>query len=135
MESEKAPDIQERLEKLIATGEFPHVNRHRIICMRSRGAKARAYARIWGIPSIWREALGIGAFYAIEVLAQHFDKLRDEEKDKVLIHEMLHIPKNFTGGLVPHMCAGRAINERRVNEIYNRINGREEKKGLLGLFG
>lgn len=140
MESEKAPDVQERLERLLDSGHFPHVNRHRVIGMRSRGAGARAYARIWSIPSIWREALGVGVFYAIEVLEQYFDKLREEEKDKVLIHELLHIPKNFTGGLVPHVCAGKAIDEKRVNEIYAQINGRagagKEKKAITaGLFG
>jgi predicted metallopeptidase len=129
MESKKAPDVQERLERLLDSGNFPHVNRHRVICMRSRGANARAYARIWSIPSIWREALSIDAFYAIEVLEQHFDKLREEEKDKVLIHELLHIPKNFTGGLVPHICAGKAIDEKRVNEIYRAI-GKNERVAI-----
>lgn len=133
MKSEKAPDVQERLGRLLESGEFPHINPYRVICMRSRGAGARAYARIWSIPSIWREALGIDTFYAIEVLSQHFDRLDDERKDKVLIHELLHIPKKFSGGLVPHMCYGRAINERRVNDMYCKIFGRKEG-GMAAIF-
>lgn len=121
VESEKAPDVQERIAKILASGEFPHVNAYRLICMRSTGAGARAYARIWSLPSIWQNALGIDPFYVIEVLSQHFDKLDQEKKDKVLIHELLHIPKKFSGGLVPHTCFGKKIDERKVREIYERV--------------
>ncbi|VVC03329.1 Uncharacterised protein [Candidatus Burarchaeum australiense] len=121
MESEKAPDVQERVSRLLASGEFPHVNAYRLICMRSHGASARAYARIWSMPSIWQKALDVEPFYVIEVLEQHFDKLDEERKDKVMIHELLHIPKTFSGGLVPHRCFGKIIDERRVREIYDRI--------------
>jgi len=124
MESERAPDVQERLGRILESNEFPHVNAHRIICMRSRRAKARAYARIWNMPSIWQKALEVEPFYVIEVLSQYFDKLDEEAKDKVMIHELLHIPKKFSGGLVPHMCFGKAINEKRVREIYERVKGR-----------
>ena len=124
MESERAPDVQERMECILESGEFPHINTYRIICMRSQGAKARAYARVWGMPSIWQKALGIEPFYVIEVLGEHFDSLDEERKDKVLIHELLHIPKRFGGGLVPHNCFGRVINEKRVREIYERIRER-----------
>jgi len=75
------------------------------------------------MPSIWQEALGIGAFYAIEVISERFDKLSEEDKDRVLIHELLHIPRRFSGGLVPHRCFGKVINEKRVNEVYSRIFG------------
>ncbi|RLG19981.1 metallopeptidase [Candidatus Micrarchaeota archaeon] len=121
MKSEKAHDVQERLMELLRSGEFPHVNAYRIICMRSRGAKARAYARIWSMPSIWQSALEIEPFYIIEVLSEHFDKLEEQRKDRVLIHELLHIPKKFSGGLVPHRCFGKKIDEKRVEEIYERI--------------
>jgi len=43
----------------------------------------------------------------------------------VLIHELLHIPKKFSGGLVPHTCFGKIIDERRVREIYEKM----EKSG------
>ena len=123
MESDKAEDVQERMGRILGSGEFPHVNAYRIICMRSRGARARAYARIWSMPSIWQKALEVEPFYIIEVLGEHFDGLDDARKDKVLIHELLHIPKKFSGGLVPHRCFGKVINERRVQEIYARMNG------------
>ena len=75
MKVEKAPDVQEKLEKIVDALEMRHIISARIICMRSYGAKANAYARIWNLPSIWREALEINPFYVIEVLSQHYDPL------------------------------------------------------------
>lgn len=118
MRSEKAPDVQVALDDIIAKTSLKHVVAPRIICMRSYGAKANAYARIWSLPTIWREALGISPFYVVEVLSEKFDPLPEERKRKVLIHELLHIPKRFSGGLVPHVHSGGRIDARAVEKIY-----------------
>lgn len=81
---EPAPDIQERVNKIIQTLNLEHINSLRIICMRSKGSQANAYARIWNLPQIWQKALDIRTYYIIEVLSEHFDSLPEEEKDKVL---------------------------------------------------
>jgi predicted metallopeptidase len=102
---------------IIAALGCKHINEYRLICMRSRNAAANAYARIWNLPGIWQKALGVGAFYIIEVLSQHFDKLPREEKEKVLIHELLHIPKTFSGALRPHR--GKVpINAKTVEQLH-----------------
>ena len=108
--------LDELLEKL----QMAHVINSRIICMRSRKAQANAYARIWSLPEIWRNALEINPFYVIEVVSENYDKLDEEEKKKILIHELLHIPKKFTGGLVPHKNRGRRIDDKLVNELYSK---------------
>ncbi len=117
MDVEMAPDVEARVKEIVGVLSYGHINEFRIICMRSRNATARAYARIWNLPDIWQKALSVGAFYIIEVLSQHYDKLNDEEKEKVLIHELLHIPKTFSGALRPHGGKVR-INERTVGQLH-----------------
>ncbi|MFH1285004.1 MAG: putative metallopeptidase [Candidatus Micrarchaeota archaeon] len=128
MEVERAPDVQQKVESILEALNLEYVNQFRIICMRSKGCTARAYARIWNLPDIWQKALDVRAYYIIEVLSQHYDKLSEEEKEKVIIHELLHIPKTFSGALVPHLCFGKRINERRVEELYRKYREKLGKK-------
>ena len=120
MKSERAYDVQLMLDELLERLQMKHVIGPRLICMRSYGAQANAYARIWSLPEIWRNALEINPFYIIEVVSEEYDKLPEEEKKKILIHELLHIPKKFTGGLVPHKNRGRRIDDKLVEEIYQK---------------
>lgn len=124
---DKAEDIQQRVEEIISTLGLEHIIDARIMCMRSRNAKTRAYARIWSLPSIWQKAFGINPFYIIEVLSEKFDHLGDEDKTRILIHELLHIPKKFSGGLVPHNNRGTKINHTNVSKVYEEY---KRRKGL-----
>jgi len=74
----------------------------RIFFYRSYGSVARAYARAWGLPKLWQRTLKVEPAYIVEVISEHFDKLSVKEQDKVLLHELTHIPKNFSGALVAH---------------------------------
>ena len=96
---------------------MPYVNTDRIFCYRSQGSKSRSYARIWSFPKIFQEVLDVEPAYVIEVLSERFDKLSDDNKTRVLIHELLHIPKNFSGALLPHKSHGRRIN-KEVDLLY-----------------
>lgn len=117
MDVEMAPDVEEMVNEIVGVLSYGHINEFRLICMRSRNATANAYARIWNLPDIWQKALSVGAFYVIEVLSQHYDRLPREEKEKVLIHELLHIPKTFSGALRPH--GGRVkINAKTVGQLH-----------------
>ena len=127
MKFEQAPDVKAMADEILPFLELPHINSYRLLYMRSSGSKARAYARIWSMPQIWQVALEIKAYYVIEVLSEYFDKLDEVKKEKVLIHELLHIPKTFSGALVPHTCFGKRINEKRVNEIYEKMMERRSK--------
>lgn len=102
MKFKKARDIQARVKKILKYIEMSYINAGQLACIRSHGSKARARARIWAFPSIWQEALGLKPHYVIEVISEKFDHLSFEEQTKILIHELLHIPKTFSGALRPH---------------------------------
>lgn len=96
------PEIEARTNKLIKALELEWLSYGRIFFYRSQNSKARAYARTWGLPKLWQRTLNVEPAYIVEVISEHFDKLSEMEQDKVLLHELTHIPKNFSGALVPH---------------------------------
>ena len=118
MEWQEAEDIKKDIQEIAHTLSFSHLNLGRIICFRSYGSTSRAQARIWSFPRVWQLALKIPAAYVIEVISERFDKLPKDEKKKVLIHELLHIPKNFSGALLAHRRKGRRINYQVVEKIF-----------------
>ncbi len=116
---QKAPDIQKRLTKLVKDLNLSYIKPGQIVAFRSFGSKARAYARIWSMPSIWQIALNIKPHYCIEVLSHRFDKMSKDQQTKTLIHELLHIPKTFSGALLPHSGRGRVkIDMPTVNKYF-----------------
>ncbi|RJQ37867.1 metallopeptidase [Candidatus Microgenomates bacterium] len=117
MDWEDANEIKKDLEKIVYILGMEYVDVSRIFCYRTRGSKSRAYARIWAMPKIFQRALDLKPAYVIEVLSQYFDKLNSDEQKKVLIHELLHIPKNFSGALVPHKTRTRRISIL-TNQLY-----------------
>lgn len=117
LEWEEAPDVKKNIVRILNILDFPHIDSSRIYCYRTQGSKSRAYARIWTMPKIFQQALSIEPAYVIEVLSKYFDRLSQDEKDKVLIHELLHIPKNFSGALLPHRGRNRHL-QKEVNILF-----------------
>lgn len=102
-----APDVKIRLSRLANLLELEWIKTSRTFCVRSSGTKTRAIARIWGLGRVWQLALRQKPAYIIEVISERFDRLGEEDKDKVLLHEISHIPKNFSGALLPHIRRGK----------------------------
>ena len=117
MDWQESPDIKREIRNILSVIELPHIKPSRIFCYRTEGSTSRSYARIWSFPKIFQTALTIEPAYVIEVLAKHFDKLDPDSKKKVLIHELLHIPKNFSGALLPHRSRGRHLG-KEVNRLF-----------------
>lgn len=118
-------NTKKRVVNLIDALNLKWLQKSRIFCFRSENAKTRAIARIWGFSHIWQKALKAAPAYIIEVISERFDGLNDKEKDKVLLHEITHIPKNFSGSLVPHIRRGRRNFHNKVHELiiqYERLN-------------
>ncbi|HUW43780.1 MAG TPA: putative metallopeptidase [Bacillota bacterium] len=102
MKYEFAPDLQKTAEE-ISFLLFPHVKIERVKCFRSYGTSSRrTIARCHALNKLMQKSLGIKAVYVLEFLSERFDKLDKEEQLKVLIHELLHIPKCFGGGFKHH---------------------------------
>jgi predicted metallopeptidase len=119
IEWDVAPDVQARMQEIVAGLGMAHVDPARIVCMRSTGSQARFLARIWPLDRVWQLALGVQPHYVIEVKHERFDRLARDEQDRVIIHELLHIPRTFSGAVLPHRHAGGRIDERTV-EVHHR---------------
>ena len=117
MEWQKADDVKQDVQHILETIDLPHIDLNRVYCYRTQGSKVRAYARTWAFPKIFQDALDVKPAYVIEVLSKHYDKLKEEEKKKVIIHELLHIPKNFSGALLPHRSKNRNLHSL-ANQLF-----------------
>lgn len=115
-----APEIKKRIETILPHLNLPHIDPKRLTYLRGYGSKGRAIARIWSLPTVWQLALNIQPQYVIEVIAERFDKMRFEDQDRTLIHELMHIPKTFSGALVSHRGPYHRINHRTVEVLYQR---------------
>jgi len=124
MRYEFADDIQKITEE-ISEMLFPHVDLFNVKCFRSFGTSSeRTIARCHALNKIMQKAIGIKAVYVLEFLSERFDKLDDEEKLKVIIHELMHIPKCFGGGFKHHDF----VTERNVNKFYKEYKKRKYEK-------
>ena len=122
-----APDIKKRILHLKKTINLSWIKSSKIHCFRSKNSKSRAYARIWGLSRVWQKALKTEPAYVIEVLTERFDRLAKEEQDKVLLHEIAHIPKNFSGSLLPHI---RKKGKRNFHDRVDRLVRQYNKKAI-----
>lgn len=114
---EKAPDVNARLTSLVQRLKFSWIKTANIYCARSRGTSTRAIARIWGLSRIWQLALAEEPSYIIEVISERYDRLGETEKDKILLHEIAHIPQNFSGSLIPHIRRGKRSFSHKVDVL------------------
>lgn len=121
MKYSPAPDIKQKTDLLIKKLNLIHIKQKNIHCIRSFDAKTRAYARIWGMAKLFSEVAGIEPHYIIEVNAKRFDKLSEREQIKTLIHELMHIPKTFSGALLAHRGRYHKINDREVEKILKSV--------------
>jgi len=122
MKYEFAEDLQKTAEE-ISKMLFPHIDLSNIKCYRSYGTSSRGtIARCHALNKIMQKAIGIKAIYVLEFLTERFEKLSEEDKLKVIIHELMHIPKTFGGGFVHH----DVVTERNVNHCYAEYKKRKD---------
>ena len=103
IEYSQAPDVKKLADEVVESLGLYHVVPQFVYCVRSRGSVSRrTIARIHGFGKIWQETLHLPTSYVIEVISERYDKLSEEDKEKTIIHELLHIPAGFAGGFRPH---------------------------------
>ena len=133
MKYEFAPDLQKIAED-VCQMLFPYINTSRIMCFRSYGSSSkRTIARCHSTNKILQKALGIQPFYPLEFLSENFDKLSKDEQIKIIVHELMHIPKAFGGGFRHHdfVC------DKNIDKCYNFYMMKRtdsEKNGKRGWF-
>ena len=95
--------------------------------MRSYKTSTNALARIWSLPKIWQKALDVEAHYIIEAVSENFDDLSEEDKKRTILHELMHIPKTFSGAVLSHKTSHfdgkgghkiKRINRRTVDKLF-----------------
>jgi predicted metallopeptidase len=115
MRYEKAEDLKLAAEEIVNKMGWFHINLSDVGFLRSFGSSSRnTVARCHAMGKAMQLALDRKGFYLVEFISERFDKLSKEDQTKVIIHELMHIPKTFGGGFVHH----NKVNDRRVEEIY-----------------
>ncbi|MFZ5955460.1 MAG: putative metallopeptidase [Nanoarchaeota archaeon] len=112
---EQADDIRQIAEKIVFKLSWNHIKLDNVAFLRSRGSSSRGtIARCHALGKAMQIALSRKGFYLIEVISERFDRLSEEERTKVIIHELMHIPKTFGGGFKHH----NFVNEKNVRKVY-----------------
>ena len=124
----EAKDVKQLVDEIIDKLGFFHIVPRSVYCYRSKGSKSkRIIARIHGFGKIWQQALELPPAYVIEVISERYDKLSQQNKEKTIIHELLHIPKGFKGGFLPHKSN---INRKKVDKLLNEYLRMKSQKQL-----
>jgi len=114
-----ASDVKQLVVEVVDRLGLFHVVPQFVYCVRSKGSKSsRVIARIHGLGRIWQETLNMPCSYVIEVLSERYDRLSKAEKEKTVIHELLHVPHGFGGGFRPHKGY---IDRKTVEQLYTAL--------------
>ena len=107
---------------------FPYIKIDRIKCFRSYGSSTKhTIARCHALGKLMQKAMNVDAFYALEFIGEKFNCLSTEDKVKVVIHELMHIPENFGGGFKHH----DVVTDENVEDCYFKyLRCRKDNKNI-----
>ena len=112
-----AQDVALDIKKICTVLDMDHIDLNRVFCIRSIGTGSRnIIARCHSLPKILQQVLNIEPAYVIEVISEKYDGADEEEKTKILIHELAHIPKTFGGGFIHH----NVVRDSFINKLYKK---------------
>ena len=104
--------IKERVLRLVIALEIDWVIPDLVHTYKSYNSSSNAIARIWGLNKVWQMALEHEPSYILEVISERFDTLSERDKDEVILHELAHIPRNFSGALMAHSHSKGAFHDK-----------------------
>ena len=110
--------LEEAIRMLVEAMGLDYIDTSRVYAAWSTGSRTRAYARIWGLPSPFTRLGLCEPMYVIELVSENFAGLSCREMVHVLVHEILHIPRSFSGGLRSH---GEWSHWRSIRSIVARL--------------
>jgi predicted metallopeptidase len=125
----EAPDVKKLADEIAEELSLFHVIPQFVFCFRSTGSTSEyTIARIHGLGRIWQEALNLPPSYAIEVISERYDRMSQAEKEKTIIHELLHVPEGFAGGFRPHKGY---IDRSIVERLHRTLSERRGRKKVV----
>ena len=104
--------LKERVVRLVIDLEIDWVLPDNVYTFRSYNSTSNAIARIWGLNKVWQMAISHEPAYVIEIISERFDNLSERDKDEVILHELAHIPRNFSGALMAHSHGKGAFHDK-----------------------
>jgi predicted metallopeptidase len=121
-----AEDIKVEALEISKTLGWNHIDFSNLGFLRSRGSTSRGtIARCHALGKAMQLAMGrTTGFYLIEVIAEKFDKMSAEDKTKVIIHELMHIPSTFGGGFKHH----HIVNDKSVEIAFREYKKRKGER-------
>jgi predicted metallopeptidase len=125
---ESAPDLKEKARKIVVKMGWSYIDLDNVGFLRSFGTSTRGtIARCHAMGKAMQIALGRRGFYVIEFISERFDKMSEDEQIKVIMHELMHIPKTFGGGFRYH----DKVNCKTVEKAYDELKKRQTLGGFL----
>lgn len=114
-------DVSEIINEVKHLSNFSYLDVGKISVVVSHGSKSNAYAKIYGLSREIQVGFSVPPIYTIEFLCEKIVPLRPEDTFVIFTHELLHIPKKFSGGLRPH---GKYVNNLLARRISSSIDHR-----------
>ncbi len=114
---------EECVRKLIRYLGISYINPNNVRVVRS-DSDARVYARVWGVSRVIQVGLGVGPTYVIELINSRFNELSCLDRLDVILHELAHIPRTFSGYVRQHTRAFRrdlSVFRRRLRSLGNNV--------------
>ena len=117
---ERAPEgLKQLMHDMVSTlPEFKHIDPERVHLIFSN-SQTRVLAYCHQMSKRYQFAMNLEPNYVIELIARNWTRLSSEEKAKVIIHELYHIPRTFSGNLRNHKRGFTSHGRQTENQLYH----------------